>query len=90
MGATSCRAMREELKGSDTIHWHLKYNHYPPVSEVWVPVVAKMLRGYQQVRNDPEKLEKWFANKIPNPVRAHRRVERYKVFEALHLSWLVD
>ncbi len=63
------------------LRWHLAVNHFPPVSETWVPVCEDVIDRLN-VGADPDE-------RVDNPVREGETLELYEVAEALHLDpWL--
>ncbi len=61
--------------------WHLTSNHFPPVSNAWVPVCETVIDRLNEGAKPDERVD--------NPVREGETLELYEVAEGLHLEpWL--
>jgi len=75
MGSSQAEEMVARLSRHEALRWHLQYNHYPPVSEVFIPVAEEAIdRGNQ---------EDWdYIIEIPNGCR----LTVAQIIEGLHLE----
>lgn len=49
MGRLQAEEMVSILSQDQALRWHLQYNHYPPVNEVFIPVAKEAIdRGNQE------------------------------------------
>ena len=75
MGSSQAEEMVARLSRHEALRWHLQYNHYPPVSEVFIPVAEEAIdRGNQ---------EDWdYTIEMPNGCR----LTLAQIIEGLHLE----
>lgn len=43
MGRLQAKKMVARLSREQTLHWHLQYNHYPPVDSVFIPAAEEAI-----------------------------------------------
>jgi hypothetical protein len=67
-----------------SMHWHLRYNHYPPVPHEWIDVAVDIVTHAADLL--PEELPEYYKSSIDNPVRKGKTVAITTLIDALHLD----
>ena len=79
MGRLQAEEMISLLKREQALQWHLQYNHYPPVSLVFVPVA--------EIAIDKANAEEWEEIiKMPNG----KELTVAEIVEGLHLESFLE
>ena len=87
MGSSYIEGFKDIVSEEQRLEIHLRYNHYPPIHNIFIPVAQKAIKLAQQAI-DEENNE--LCNEIidlPNG----KKLSVYKIIEGLHLdSFLED
>ena len=79
MGSLQAEEMVARLSRHEALRWHLQYNHYPPVSEVFIPVAEEAI--------DLGNQEDWdYIIEMPNGCR----LTVAQIIEGLHLETFLE
>ena len=79
MGAIQAREIRDTLELDQLLHWHLQYNHYPPIHTIFIESAKKAIN----LANHNE----WETNiNLPNG----RKLSVAEIVDRLHLDTFLD
>jgi hypothetical protein len=86
MGRMQAEGMREMLDEETALRWHLQHNHYPPISDVFIPICQQVI-GIAADAFLTEDGDLW-AEEIELPNGKMMRVD--KIYDDLHLDTFVQ
>lgn len=79
MGRLQAEEMVSQLSQDQALRWHLQYNHYPPINEVFIPVSKEAIGKGNE--------EDWdYVIKMPNGVS----LSVVEIIKGLHLESFLD
>lgn len=79
MGTLQALEMKEVLELEQLLHWHLQYNHFPPIHPIFIEIAKKAI--------DLANMDEWETNVIlPNG----KILTVADIVEQLHLTTFLE